>query len=203
MWCARTKSGLRANPFAQIFISQRSDNSCMGRKPRRKNFAKYMSGAINHELDLGGLLGGALVGSTLDQSVVDTTRISSVRATYTLNQFTPIEDCGPIVVGLAHGDYTNAEIEAWVESTGSWDMGNMVSKEIRSRRVRIVGVFDTPQAATDSSRLNDGKPIQTKLNWLLAEGDTLKPWVFNSGDAAVATTTPHLNIVGKANLWQV
>ncbi len=169
----------------------------------RRKFGRYLSGHIDHSLDLGTLAPNVLVGSDLADVVVDTTRISSIKATWAVNNMTPVSQAGPIVVGIAHSDYTDAEIEAWLEATGSWDMGNMVAKEIRSRRIRQVGIMPEASAATLSANLNDGLPVTTKLNWMLAEGDTLKVWAYNTGLAAFTSTTPKLLVNGKANLWVV
>ncbi len=168
---------------------------------RRRNFAKYINGAIDLNSALSTLGPKAIASKDVSRTVVDTARISSVRCTHTLSGFTPIENAGPVVVGVAHSDYTGTEIEAYLESASSWDFGDKIAKEIRSRLIRIIGVFDTPQDAAKSAQLNEGRPITTKLNWLLAEGDTLQFWAYNSGPAAFATTDPNYHVTGKANIW--
>ncbi len=174
----------------------------MAKRRRKTSFGRYIAGNILVDLALTTIAGKAgAVGAT--DTVVDTSRISSIRCTYTLSDWTPVANAGPIWCGVMHGDYTQAELEEWVEETGAWDMGNMVAKEVRSRRIRAIGVFDTPPAATGSVRLNDGRPIKTKLNWLLAEGDGLKFWAYNTGNAAAATTVPNFHVFGKANLWNI
>ncbi len=175
----------------------------MARKRRGPNWRRYLSGAINLQLEIGTLGGKVAVKENLPQTVVDTTRISSLRAVWALENWTPIADVGPIMVGVAHSDYTNAEIEAFIEAASSWDFGDKIAKEVRSRLVRIVGVLNTPDSVTQSTHLNDGKPIRTKLNWLLAEGDTLAVWAYNQGDGTVATTIPNVQCFGTANLWVV
>ncbi len=176
----------------------------MARKGRgRKDFSKYMKGGIDVNSALGTLGPKDVIAAIGAGLVVDTTRVSSVKCVYTLSDFTPVVNAGPIICGVAHGDYTDAEIEEWIENSAAWDMGDMIAKEIASRRIRQIGVFDTAAAATQSVRLNDGKPITTKLNWLLAEGDGLKWWAYNAGPAALTTTDPNLHVTGHANLWQV
>ncbi len=135
--------------------------------------------------------------------MVDSTRCSSIKCTYSLGGATPGDNIGPVIVGVAHSDYTSAEIEAYLEAASSWDIGDKIVKEVRSRLVRVIGVFDIPEGVGQAVRLNDGRAIRTKLNWLLAEGDTLGFWAYNSGPAAYATTDPNLIVQGKANLWQV
>ncbi len=160
-----------------------------------------MKGSIDLELTLTTLAGKTPASAVTAQNVVDTTRCSSIRCVYTLQDWTPIKDAGPIVVGVAHPDYTNAEVEAWIENTGSWDIGNLVQKEVSARRIRLIGVFDIPTGPNDATRLKDGMPVVTKLNWILAEGDGLRFWAYNQGSAAIATTAPNVQIQGHANLW--
>ncbi len=143
-----------------------------------------------------------LIAVPFDETVNERTLVSSIDASYSLSNFTPIADVGPIEVGVAHGDYSDAEIEEWVENTGSWNEGDMVqSKEIGQRRIRSIGMFESTTSATDGVTLNDGKPIKTKLNWILNQGQTLKLWAYNRGSANVATTVPDIHAVGHANLW--
>ncbi len=172
-------------------------------KGRRRNFSNYLRGSIDHVLTMATLNTNTLVGSVLSQSVIDKTRISSVVLNWALSNFTPAQNDGPILVGVAHSDYTDAEVESVIENSGSWDPGNLANQEIAQRLVRSVGVFDIPEAATQSVALNDGKPIKTKLNWQLNEGDTLRVWAYNTGSTALATTVPNLHVNGHANLWQV
>ncbi len=170
-------------------------------KGRRRDFSKFLSGSIDENLSLT-TLASQTATSVATQTVVDTTRVSSVKCTYTLSDWTPIANAGPIMFGIAHSDYSNAEIEEWIEATGGWDQGNLVqTREVRSRLIRQIGVMETPEAATGSSRVNDGRMLKTKLNWLLSEGDGLKFWAYNTGNAAAATTVPNFIVFGHANLW--
>ncbi len=170
-------------------------------KRRRKNFSKYVKGAIDTDLSLTTLAAKTPVSETTNQTVVDTARVSTIEAVYTLADFTPGANIGPIAFGVMHSDYTDAELEAWLESSGSWDLGNMVERENRSRRIRQIGVFNSPTLASDSSRHNDGRMTKTKLNWVLTEGDGLSFWCYNLGNQPVATTVPNFNVLGHANIW--
>ncbi len=213
----RTREWLRLTQEAERFIAKRSDNHLMieilamtailvgmaFKGKGRNRFGRYIGGAIDHVLTMATLASNTLVGSLLTQTVTDTCRVSSIKCIYSLDNLTPTQNAGPIVCGVAHGDYTDAEVEAWLESTGSWAIADMVAAETQSRRCRIIGSFATPSAATQSVVLNDGKPIRTKLNWVLAEGQTLRVWAYNPGTAALATTVPNLKVNGKANLWVV
>jgi len=169
----------------------------------RKNFSKYVKGRVQHSFQLGTLGANAAIGSSLQAVTVDSMRCSSLKATWTLSDLTGASEDGPITVGVAHSDYTNAEIEAFIESTASWDIGDMGAREVRRRLIRVIGTFPSAGANDESVVLNDGKPVNTKLNWLLAEGDTLKPWAYNNGASALASTDPRIGVVGHANLWIV
>ncbi len=165
--------------------------------------SKYVRGRVNESLNLGTLAAVTSVSDTWDEAMVEAGRITSVIATWALEGFTEGAAIGPIMVGVAHSDYTDGEIDEYIETTGSWDVGDKVQQERANRKIRIVGVFPTSpgSSAAGSSVLNDGKPIKTKLNWFLTTGDTLKMWAYNTGGSPVATTTPILKLNGHANIF--
>ncbi len=162
---------------------------------------RYIRGSVDEDLPGGTLAGKTVVGAGFDEAVQERTLISSLVATYSMNDYTPIASVGPVMVGVAHGDYSDAEIEEWIETTGSWDEGDLVQQEVASRKIRKIGVFEEPAAATQNAVLNDGKPIKTKLNWILNQGITLKLWIYNMGTGAFATTDPRIRAEGHANLF--
>ncbi len=172
-------------------------------KGRGKRMARYIRGQVDEELQLGTLAARTLVAQVFDEVVEERTLISSVVATYTLDQFTSGAGSGPIMVGLAHSDYSAAEIEEVIENTGSWTEGDKVSQEVAKRLVRIVGVFGSEggAGATLKHTLRDGEKIKTKLNWILTTGQTLDLWAYNLGNAPLATTDPQVHVEGHANLW--
>ncbi len=91
---------------------------------------------------------------------------------------------GPLVVGVAHSDYTAAEIEEALEATTSWNQKNKIEQERRRRKVRRIGQF-----AGDSTEevLNDGKPIRVKLGFKIEEGETLSQWIWNRSGGSLTT----------------
>ena len=115
---------------------------------------------------------------------------------------TPTAADGPIMAGVCHSDYTNTEIEEWIEQGASWDQGDMVAQEEARRKIRLVGVFNTtgPGAQGAASVLNDGRPITTKCKWQLTTGDTVKFFAYNQGSGALAAGAV-LHVNGHANLW--
>ena len=168
---------------------------------KRKGMGRYIKGSVDEELALTTLAAKTAVLVAFADTVDERTLISSLVANYSISNWTPTADVGPILVGIAHSDYDLAEIEAFIELQDSWSEANRVQREVSSRLIRKIGVFKMPSAADQSSVLNDGNPIRTKLNWILNEGQTLKVWCYNLGSAAVATTVPDFDIVGHANLW--
>ncbi len=161
---------------------------------------RYIRGNIAENLALGTLGANVLISGVTD-TVNERTLISSVVATYSLAGLTPGENIGPVLVGLAHSDYTDAEIEAWVENQTGWDEGDLVSREIANRKIRRIGLFDEPATANLSVALNEGRTIKTKLNWIVNQGQGLSLWAYNTGTAAIATTDPNVHMQGHANLW--
>lgn len=163
---------------------------------------QYLKGKIQLRLDLGTLAANTLVGTPMSGTVIEKTLISSIVASWSLADFTNAIGDGPITVGVAHSDYTDGEIENFIEQSGSWNQGDKVGQEVAKRLVRIVGTF--PSSVADSSgiiTLQEGKMIKTKLNWLLVTGQTLRVWAYNSGDSALGTTDPDMVVTGHANLW--
>ncbi len=161
----------------------------------------YLKGNIDETLSLGTLASKALVADTWDESPEEKTLISSIVATWAIDNITAGQ--GPLIFGVAHSDYSDAEIEAVLENQASWDQGSKVEQEIAKRLVRQIGQFVAVGGASPNEiDFNDGKPMKTKLNWRLNSGDTLKMWVYNSSAAALSTTVPVLQCNGHANLWQ-
>ncbi len=167
----------------------------------RRKFRRYLRGNIDHKLALGTLGAGVVLKSNIADTVVDTTWLSSVRGTWSLEQYTKAIDDGPILVGICHSDYTGSEVEEWVENLSNWDQGDLIAQEIGRRKIRLVGMFSVPASAEEVSVLNDGKQMTTKAGWLLSEGDTVSVWAYNSGESALATTDPGVRLQGHANLW--
>ena len=162
---------------------------------------KYLRGGVNTSVGLGTLAAQTLIGSSFPEAVTERTLISSIVARYSMDQMTKASEVGPIFVGIAHDNYTDAEIEAWVENSDSWNVAQLVDQEVAGRKCRKVGIFEIPATAEEAAVLNDGKPIKTKLNWMLESGQTLKLWAYNLGTQALATTQPNVDCQGHANLW--
>ncbi len=163
---------------------------------------RYIRGQVDEEIALGTLASKTLVSQIFDETVNERTLVTSLIATHTMSSFTPADNIGPIMVGVAHSDYSDAEIEEFIENTGSWNEGDKVSQEVGKRLIRQIGVFDSKASGgTLDVVLNDGKPIKTKLKWILLQGQSLRQWCYNLGGSPVATTVPDVHMQGHVNLF--
>ncbi len=102
---------------------------------------------------------------------------------------------GPLMVGVAHSDYSAAEIEEWIEASNSWDQGDLVAQEVAKRKIRRVGAFS---GDTVEETLNDGRVIKTPLKWLLNAGDTISVWVYSR---VGSTLTTGVNVIMDGIVW--
>ena len=162
---------------------------------------RYIRGNIDLDFALGTLAAQDVVVSAVAGVVAERTLVSSIVATYAMQGYTVTDNVGPVVVGVAHSDYSDAEIEAWIEQqTGSWSEADLPAREVASRKIRRIGSFSPPLSIA-STALNDGKPMKTKLNWILNVGQNLKFWAYNQGSVAIGTTDPDVHVTGHANLW--
>ncbi len=152
-----------------------------GRRRRKRVF--LLKGAIDKTVALSTLALGDVISDVVQDSVTETAFAISCELVWSLREVTVGE--GPIQVGLAHSDYSDAEIEEYLENTGSWEIGDLVQREIAGRKVRIVGSFD---ASFADQSLNEGQPIKTTLKWMLATGQTLRVWAWNKSAASPLTT---------------
>ncbi len=144
-------------------------------------------------LTVGALAAQDLVSTVLADTADDEIFGISLDATYTLSDHTGAE--GPIDVGIAHSDYSAAEIEEWFEAQGAWDRSDLILREQARRRCRHVGTF--AGLSTDEV-LADGVRIRTPLKFVFQEGMTLALWAFNSSSATL-TTGALVKIAGT--LW--
>ncbi len=110
----------------------------------------------------------------LAEILTEERRVLSIEAGYAMRGLTAGD--GPVSIGVAHSDYSAAEIEESLEAVGAWDEGDKVAQEQAARLVRDIGVLTEEETA-----LNEGQLIKTRLNWRIATGDTLSFWIRNRG----------------------
>lgn len=166
---------------------------------QQEGVAKHKGGRlhvakIDDSLPLSTLADDDVINAAFAGTVVGREFLLSTQATWALRDNTAGE--GPITVGIAHSNYTAAQIEEAIESTGSWDRGNQLSNEFAARKVRIVGSF---AGEAVGEVLNDGKPIKTICKWMTEAGDGLQLWAYNESGGPL-TTGGVVEISGKAFL---
>ncbi len=174
-----------------------------GRGRRSGRFRRYLRGNVDEKLSLGTLAARTLISQVFGEVVTETTFVTSLVAAWAMDAFTVATDDGPIMVGISHSDYTSAEIEEFIENTGSWNVASLVqTREIGRRLIRVIGIFrNDGSSSTAPVTLNEGRPIRTKLKWTLNTGQSLDVWAYNLGASALATTDPGVFVQGHANLW--
>ncbi len=169
---------------------------------RRRSMGRYLKGIVDEKLQLTTLASRTLVAVAFDETVNERTYVSSLVVSCALDSMTEGASIGPIQVGVAHSDYSAAEIEEWIENTGSWNEGDLVqSREVAKRLIRSFGIFPSSGESLGTSALWEGKQRRVKLGWILNQGQTLDLWAYNLGTQAIATTVPNVNLQGHANLW--
>ncbi len=173
----------------------------MAKARKRRQSRRYLKGSIANRFTLSTLGATSLISQLNSDVVTERAWLSSIVATWSIDQWTQGAGDGPILVGIAHSDYNDTQIEEWLENDASWEEGDLVAKEISARKIRRVGTFGQTGPALSGTVLNDGKPIRTKCNWLLSTGQTVLFWAYNQGSSALMTTNPAVVTNGYANLW--
>ncbi len=145
---------------------------------------------------------GAL--ATLDVSSVELTaasanayRVISTNLSYSITDVGATIDDGQ-EFGLAHSDYTTAEVEEAIEAGGSVDIGDKVAQEQANRLVRTIGMMAGQPGTGASLSFNDGRRWKTKLNWHIGIGKSLRLWVRNGSDTVY---TDGANLVVVGDMW--
>jgi len=164
----------------------------MAKHPKRTR-QKLLKGVVDEALVVGALAATTLIGGAYDDSVGQRSFLISHHARWGIRDTTALE--GPLMVGFAHSDYTDAEVEEFIENQGSWDEGDLIGQEVGKRLIRIVGLF--PAIAQDMV-LNNGVVIKTKCGWVLNSGDSLRAWAYNLSGAVLTTGSV---VVIEGNVW--
>ncbi len=125
-------------------------------------------------------------------------RMVSIKGTYAARNLTTDE--GPLTFGWAHSDYTTAEIKEALEAVSAISQGDKIANEKANRLVRVVGLI--LRGTGGAMIVNDGMPIKTRLNWLIAVGDSVVFFVFNE-DTGSLTTGATINMQGDAYVKDV
>ncbi len=137
------------------------------------------------------------VGATqaLTNASTDPYRLISIIASYNWSDVTTNDD--GMTFGVAHSDYTSAEIEECIEAQASIDRGDKFAQEQANRLVRTIGTFQKASGASDGE-FNSGKMTKIRLNWKMNTGDTLNLWFRNGSDTIYTTGS---DILVNGSLW--
>ncbi len=160
--------------------------------PQKRSNKGLLAGRVDEAISVGALAANDVIKSDWIDTPDDSRWMIQLKATWQAAGFTEGE--GPLVVGVAHGDYTAAEIEEWLEVTGSWNSTDKIAGEQARRKIRQVGTFPL---AVEGENLNDGKEMTTRLGFRLEAGEVLTTWAFNKSIGAI-TTGGNIKVVGKA-----
>ncbi len=95
-------------------------------------------------------------------------------------------------MGYAHSAYTVTQIKECLESTANIEQTNKIAQEQSQRLVRLVG------AQHGTQLINEGKPLKTKLNWLIGIGETVNMFIYNDNEATI-TGAPFQKLNG--HMW--
>lgn len=155
------------------------------KRPSRRKRNNLIAARNTNGLSLGVLANLDVVAEIFNGVVDQRCWVHSWKGTVALRDLTPGQ--GPIQVGLAHSDYTAAEIEEWIEASGAWGTDDKISQEQSRRKVRLIGVFN---GENDSESLQDGRPIKITCKWYIEEGQSLQVWAYNQSGAAFSSTVP-------------
>lgn len=107
--------------------------------------------------------------------------LHAVKGTWTLRGATATE--GPITVGVAHGDYTVAEIKEW-EDASPTDPDDRVTIEQSRRLCRKVGAFSVLSV---SEVLKNGEEIKTPCRFSVGHTKTINMFAVNKSGSQLTT----------------
>ncbi len=154
----------------------------MGKHRRRRSRRGFVALPFNTSLALTTLSNGAVLSVdifggnfTEDFYAISADLVASIRA------LTPGE--GPIGVGFAHSDYSDAEIAEGLAPV-LLGPGNKIEQERSRRLIRRHGMF--PGILAEETQ-GDGLPKRTTLKFLISDGFALSVWGENQSGAALTT----------------
>ncbi len=163
----------------------------MAKKGRgRRKPVRLIKGTIKEELALVTL--GTDTGLLVATDVVDDTSfLLSAQCVYSMSDHAAGE--GPLVLYWCHSDYSLTEIEEYIEQQTAWAGNDEVGKEVSRRKIRQIGSFSGEGV---SETLNDGRPLKTKIGFVVHEGQGLNLCVYNEDNGANLTTGTLINVNG-------
>ncbi len=149
---------------------------------KKRNGKGFVAVRVNSTLTLGTLASNVAVVQALDGSVaVDKMFAVSADILWGSLNATPGE--GPIVVGLAHDDYSVTEIKEALEAS-NMDQSDKVAQEQARRLVRDAGIF--PYILSEET-LNQGRHIRTRLKFYVENGHGINAFAINRSGSTLTT----------------
>ncbi len=164
---------------------------------RRRRSFNLRKVRVAETIGITALAAGDVITGFLTNAGTDPFRIMSVDCSYSVVNLGDQIDDGQ-EFGVAHSDYTAAEVEECLEAQAAIDLGDKVAQEQSNRLVRSIGRMSGLGATGGGRVFADGRPVKTKLNWYMATGDQLNAWVRN-GSGIVYTTGAALSAQG--HVW--
>ncbi len=166
-------------------------------RPRRRRF-NLRRVRVQQALGPGALAAGDVTVGPLTAVTTDPLRVVSVKFQYAMTSVKALTDDG-FEFGLAHSDYSAAEIEECLENQAAIDLGDKIAQEQANRLVRSIGIITGSVVTVNAGiTFNDGIPVHTKLNWRLSSGDSLNLWIRNATDTVWTTGS---QLVSNGDMW--
>ncbi len=170
-----------------------------GRRITSQNYRKVQ---IDEQLGLTTLATKLALVAVIVAGATDKIRISSVKLNCVWDDMTgtggTANEDGPLLIGVAHGDYTVTEVKEFIEASSSVDFDDKIAAERSRRLIRVIGTLSAMQISDPAN----GGLRKIKLNWVLGEASTLNIFAFNTGGSAL-TTGSQLSVSGHANVWRI
>ncbi len=167
------------------------------RKPRGRRRFTLRKVRISNTTAIGALAALDVIEGSLTNVATEQLRVISLDLAWSIGDLGATQDDGQ-EFGVAHSDYTAAEIEECLEATGSLDPGDKLAEEKANRLVRSIGQMQGAPGTGAGKSFKNGEKVKTRLNWLLSTGDSIVVWIRN-GSGAVYTTGASLVSVGE--MW--
>ncbi len=151
--------------------------------PRRRKYSKgFVAIRVDKQITLSTLADATFLAADLfGGNLVEDLYVSSTDLLWTIRGHTAGE--GPIEVGVAHGDYSVAELAQWGTSN-QFDPDDLIDKEHNRRLVRSSGMF--PGLSTEEA-LNNGTKLKTIVKFIIGDGKPFNIWALNASGAVLTT----------------
>lgn len=151
------------------------------KRKTRKRDPNFVAIPVSVKMSLSTLADETLLGATLLGATAEDLFVISCDLQWGLRGHATGE--GPIEVGLAHGELSDAEVEEFVE-VSFLDPNNILAKERARRPVRRAGIFPGLSSEEVLPSIN-GNKVRTRVKFHIGEHG-LRAWAYNHSGAALA-----------------